>query len=146
LTARSLRTAHRAVWTRREVLDFEAGLNFKESLDLGQIYRQSIAKGKWPVCLAPSALNVCTNDKCFVRYTSHGTLAVGLELAVSVGVFSGQGKCGVRISWGKSNIFGETREPVPVQPQCVPLEVSPPGPECSAVGCGHPAACTGRFS
>jgi hypothetical protein len=53
-----------------------------------------------------------------------GTLAVGLKLAVWVVVFSGQGKGGVSISWGKSNIFGETREPVPVQPQCVPLEVS----------------------
>jgi len=116
---------HMRAWTRREVLVFEAGLNVKESLDLCHIYRQPMAKGKWPVCLPPSTLNVCTSDKCFVRYTSHGTLAVGLKLAVCVDVFSGQGKGGVSISWRKSNTFGETRKPVPFQPQCVPLEVSP---------------------
>ena len=68
-----------------------------------------MAKGKWPVCLPPSTSSVCTSDKCFVRYTSHGTLAVGLKLAVCFGVFSGQGKGGMSISWGKSNICGETR-------------------------------------
>jgi hypothetical protein len=90
-----------SVWTRHEVLDFEAGLNVKESLDLCHIYRQSMAKGKWPVCQPPSSLNVCTSDKCFVRYTNHGTLAVGLKFAVCVGVFSAQGKGGVS--------FGENR-------------------------------------
>jgi hypothetical protein len=129
-----------SVWTRREVLDFEAGLNVKESLDLCHIYRQTMAKGKWPVCLPPSTLNVCTSDQCFVRYTSHGNLAVGPKLAVCVGVFSVQGKCGVNIHCLKSNTFGETREPVPVQPQCVPLAISPIRPEGSAVGCQHQTA------
>ena len=84
LTARTPRTAHKRAWTRREVLDFEAGLNVNESLDLCHIYRQSMAKGKWPVCLPPSKLNVCTSDKCFVRYTSHGDLGCGAQ-ACSLG-------------------------------------------------------------
>jgi len=67
-------------------------------------------------------------------------LAVGLKLAVCVGVFSCQDKGGVSISLGKSNIFGETCEPVPVQPRCVPLEASPIVPEGSAMGCRHPTA------
>lgn len=98
LTARTLRTARKSAWTRCEDVDFEAGLNVKESLDMCHIYRQSMAKGRWPVCLPPSTLSVCTSDKCFVRY---GTLSVGLKLAVCFGAFSGQDKGGVIISLGK---------------------------------------------
>jgi hypothetical protein len=59
-----------SVWTQREVMDFEAGLNIKELLDLCHVCRQSMAKGKWPVWLPPSTLNVCTSDMFCQIYQS----------------------------------------------------------------------------